>query len=447
MSKYFQNIINEISQLNTTKTVGKIISIRGSIIEAAGISFATNIGSKCKITPKNNPPIFCEVISLNNDVATLMPYDNLAGVGVNDPIQVISIEQTLYPSKHWLGRVINAFGEPIDQKGPLAQGNSPCNLQNAPPKAHERQRVSRKIDTGIKAINTFLSCCSGQRLGVFAGSGVGKSILLSMLTKFAEPQIKIIGLIGERGREVKEFLEDNLGEDGLANAIVVVATSDESPLRRKQAAYLTLALGEFFRDLQMDVLCILDSITRFASAQREIGLAAGEPPTAKGYTPSVFSELPKLLERAGPGLTSQGNITGFFSVLVEGDDFNEPISDTVRSILDGHIILSRKIANNGIYPAIDILKSVSRTLPKCNSVAENKLISKARTLLTDYENMADMIQIGAYKNGSDAKVDEAIKYINPLKNFINQRYDEKFNLEQSYHALAQSIDFTNWRKE
>jgi flagellum-specific ATP synthase len=447
MSIDLQTVINEITNLRTTKIVGKIVSIRGSIVEAAGISFATNIGSKCKIIPKNNPPIFCEVIALDKDITLLMPYDDLSGVGVGDEIQVISLEQTFYPTEKWLGRVINAFGEPIDQKGPLPKGERPCKLYNPPPKAHQRQRVGQKINTGIKAINTFLSCCSGQRLGVFSGSGVGKSILLSMLTKFAEPKVKIIGLIGERGREVQEFLQDNLGEEGLANAIVIVATSDESSLKRKQAAYLTMALSEFFRDLQMDVLCILDSITRFASAQREIGLSAGEPPTAKGYTPSVFSELPKLLERAGPGTASQGNITGFFSVLVEGDDFNEPISDSVRSILDGHIILNRKIANNGIYPAIDILSSVSRTLPKCNSAKENKLVTKARQLLTHYENMADMIQIGAYKNGSDAKIDEAIKYITPLKNFINQRYDEQFNLEQSYAELAKSIDYADWQKK
>nr|WP_234397649.1 FliI/YscN family ATPase [Sneathiella glossodoripedis] len=276
-------------------------------------------------------------------------------------------------------------------------------------------------------------------MGIFAGSGVGKSVLLSMLARYTEADVNIIGLIGERGREVQEFLEDDLGPEGLARSIVVVATSDEPALMRRQAAYLTLALAEYFRDLEKDVLCLMDSVTRFAMAQRDVGLSGGEPPTSKGYTPTVFSELPKLLERAGPG-PGKGTITGLFTVLVEGDDHNEPVADAVRGILDGHIVMERKIAERGRYPAINVLKSVSRTMPGCNSDEENQIISVAKQLLSTYEDMSELIRLGAYRKGTDQNVDAAIYYYPLLEQFMSQQKEECTSLDECYAQLAQILN-------
>ena len=276
-------------------------------------------------------------------------------------------------------------------------------------------------------------------MGIFSGSGVGKSILMSMIARFSSSEVNVIGLVGERGREVREFIQDYLGDEGLSRSVVIAATSDESPLMRRQAAYMTLAVAEAFRDSGKQVMCMMDSITRFAMAQREIGLASGEPPASKGYTPMVFSELPKLLERAGPGPEGTGSITGLFTVLVEGDDHNEPISDSVRGIIDGHIVLDRNIADRGRYPAIDILKSVSRMMPDCNTDDENRIVSKARSLLASYEEMADMIRLGAYRKGSDPKIDEAIVYYSSLEEFLSQDKNEKIKIEEGYEKLTEIL--------
>jgi flagellum-specific ATP synthase len=330
------------------------------------------------------------------------------------------------------------MGEPIDGKGPLAQGASPMSFRNQPPPAHSRKRVGAPLDLGVRALNTFLTCCRGQRMGIFAGSGVGKSVLLSMLARNVDAAVTVIGLVGERGREVQEFLQDDLGEEGLARSVVVVATSDEPALMRRQAAYLTLAIAEYFRDEEKDVLCLMDSVTRFAMAQREIGLSAGEPPTAKGYTPTVFTELPKLLERAGPGI-GQGTITGVFTVLVDGDDHNEPIADAVRGILDGHIVMERSIAERGRYPAINILKSVSRTMPKSADPAFWPVIQRARRVMATYADMEELIRLGAYRAGSSAEVDEAITLHEPLEAFLRQAKDEVSNLAFGYGQLEQIV--------
>jgi flagellum-specific ATP synthase len=288
-------------------------------------------------------------------------------------------------------------------------------------------------------MNAFLTTCRGQRMGIFAGSGVGKSSLLSMMAKNTDADVSVVGLIGERGREAREFIEDDLGEVGMARSVVVAATSDESALLRRQAAYVTLAVAEYFRDQQRDVLCLMDSVTRFAMAQREISLSVGEPPASKGYTPSVFAELPRLLERAGPGGPGEGSITGLFTVLVDGDDHNEPIADAVRGILDGHVVLDRAIAERGRYPAINILRSVSRTMPGCNNDEENKLVARGRRLLALYDDMAELIRLGAYRRGTDPAVDEAIHYYPALEGFLAQGKREATDLATSYTMLAELL--------
>src|SRR5262245_28172144 len=368
-----------------------------------------------------------------------MPFGSLEGVGLGCRAEIAESDSVVYPDRSWLGRVVGAMGTPVDGKGALHEGPDAYPLRAAPPSAHARKRVAGKIDLGVRAINAFLTCCRGQRMGIFAGSGVGKSTLLSMMARHTAADVTVIGLVGERGREVQDFLSDDLGPEGLAPAVVVVATSDEPPLMRRQAAYLTLAIAEYFRDQGLNVLCLMDSVTRFAMAQREIGLSAGEPPASKGYTPSVFAELPKLLERAGPG-TGEGSITGLFTVLVEGDDHNEPITDAVRSIVDGHIVLDRAIAERGRYPAVNILRSVSRTMPGCNSDAENKVVSRARQLMAQYEDMAEMIRLGAYRRGSDPLVDESIHYQPALDAFLTQQKAERAELAGGYTALHRILE-------
>ncbi|MGB1027632.1 MAG: FliI/YscN family ATPase, partial [Rhodospirillaceae bacterium] len=297
-------------------------------------------------------------------------------------------------------------------------------------------------DQGLNVLclmDSFTTCCEGQRMGIFAGSGVGKSSLMSMFIRHTNADVIVMGLVGERGREAREFIEDDLGEEGLARAVAVVATSDESPLMRRQAAYMTLAVAEYFRDQGLNVLCLMDSVTRFAMAQREISLSAGEPPASKGYTPTVFAELPKLLERAGPGKQGSGSITGLFTVLVEGDDHNEPISDAVRGILDGHIVLDRAIAERGRYPAVNVLRSVSRTMPNCNTEEQNQLVSRGRRLMSTYEDMSELIRLGAYRVGSNPEVDEALYYHQGLENFLSQPKGEGTSLDEGYALLAQTL--------
>ena len=434
--------VKEIGQVADYRLYGRVAGVLGMLVEVAGLDQSLSIGSRCAILAQSNRRVICEVIGFRDRRALLLPFGSLEGVGLGCKAEVLESEPVIRPSAAWLGRVINAMGEPIDGKGPLPSGPAPYPLRAAPPPAHSRKRIGGKVDLGVRAINTFLSCCSGQRMGIFAGSGVGKSVLLSMLARYSAADVSVIGLIGERGREVQEWLEVELGETGLQRSVVVVATSDEPPLMRRQAAHLTMALAESFRDQGQDVLCLMDSITRFAMAMREIGLSAGEPPTSKGYPPSVFAELPQLLERAGPG-RCQGSITGLFTVLVEGDDHNEPISDAVRSILDGHIVLERAIAERNRFPAINILRSVSRTMPDCNTAAETELVTRARRLLSIYEDMAELIRIGAYKRGSDQEIDQAIHYYPQIEGFLAQDKSTYSSLADGYQALAAALD-TPW---
>ena len=431
-------LAGQIAELDAVEVYGRVVGVRGLMVEVAGPIHAMSVGSRIVIETGSDRFIPCEVIGFSGSNAVVMPFDGLDGVRRGCRAVIANAANQVRPSPAWLGRVINAMGEPIDGKGPLAQGGSPMPFRNSPPPAHSRKRVGKPLDLGVRALNTFLTCCRGQRMGIFAGSGVGKSVLLSMLARNVAADVTVIGLVGERGREVQEFLQDDLGEKGLARSVVVVATSDEPALMRRQAAYLTLAIAEYFRDQNKSVLCLMDSVTRFAMAQREIGLSAGEPPTAKGYTPTVFTELPKLLERAGPGV-GVGTITAIFTVLVDGDDHNEPIADAVRGILDGHIVMQRSIAERGRYPAINILRSVSRTMPKSADPQFWPTIQRARQVMATYADMEELIRLGAYRAGSSPEVDEAIRLHEPLEGFLRQGKDEKATLLDGYRQLQKIV--------
>src|SRR6476619_3015295 len=430
-------LAEQIVDIDGVETYGRVVSVRGLMVEVAGPIHAMSVGAR-PTTETGSAKIPCEVVGFSGGHALAMPFAALDGVRRGCRAVVSTAAGTIRPSERWLGRVVNARAEPIDGQGPLPPGPAPYPYRNSPPPAHARRRVGAPLDLGVRALNTFITCCRGQRMGIFAGSGVGKSVLLSMLARNVDAAVSVIGLIGERGREVQEFLQDDLGEEGLARSVVVVATSDEPALMRRQAAYLTLAIAEYFRDEEKDVLCLMDSVTRFAMAQREIGLSAGEPPTAKGYTPTVFTELPKLLERAGPGMGA-GTITGIFTVLVDGDDHNEPIADAVRGILDGHVVMQRSIAERGRFPAINVLRSVSRTMPKSADPAYLPIILRARQVMATYADMEELIRLGAYRAGSSPEVDEAIRLHEPLEGFLRQAKDEKSSLAEGYQQLEQIL--------
>ncbi|MGE4219097.1 MAG: flagellar protein export ATPase FliI [Alphaproteobacteria bacterium] len=435
MTKALQHLLDDVSRVPGTLFHGRVKAIQGMLVEIGGVQDRLSVGDRCRVIGRGGRTVLCEVVGFRDERALTMPYSGLDGIGLGCRAEIVDAEPVAYPCDQWLGRVVNALGQPVDGGGPVAQGDTAYPVRAMPPPAHSRGRVAGKIDLGIRAMNTFTTCCRGQRMGIFAGSGVGKSIMLSMLARYSQADVIVIGLVGERGREVKEFIEEDLGADGLARSVVVVATSDESALMRRQAAHMTMTAAEYFRDRGKDVLCLIDSVTRFAMAQREIGLSVGEPPASKGYTPTVFAELPKLLERAGPG-AGAGTITGLFTVLVEGDDHNEPISDAVRGILDGHIVLDRAIAQRNRYPAINILRSVSRTMPGCNTDAENALVNRARALMATYEDMAELIRLGAYRRGSDPMVDEAIVYRDSLERFLSQDKRDRVTLAAGYADLA-----------
>ncbi len=427
-------LADQIDELDAAEIYGRVVGVRGLMVEVAGSLHAMSVGARVTIEAGGRL-IPCEVVGFSGPNALLMPFAALEGVRRGCRAVVTSVAAAVRPSGGWLGRVVNAMGEPIDGKGPLPAGPSPFAFRSSPPPAHARRRVGAPLDLGVRALNTFTTCCRGQRIGIFSGSGVGKSVLLSMLARNVAADVSVIGLIGERGREVQEFLQDDLGDAGLARSVVVVSTSDEPALMRRQAAYLTLAIAEYFRDEEQDVLVLMDSVTRFAMAQREIGLSAGEPPTAKGYTPTVFTELPRLLERAGPGI-GEGTVTGIFTVLVDGDDHNEPVADAVRGILDGHIVMERAIAERGRYPAINVLKSISRTMPKSADPAFLPVVNRARQVMATYTDMEELIRLGAYRKGSSAEVDEAIGLHPALEGFLAQGKEESTSLAEGYRRLA-----------
>lgn len=435
-----KSLTTAIDAIDEVEVFGRVKTVQGLLIEIVGPVRELRVGGRVSIETQAGEYLPAEIIGFREGHALCLPFGPLAGVRLGCKAVFQSSDGAVYPSPAWLGRVINAVGEPIDGKGPIAAGASAYPLRQNPLAAHDRVRVGAPIDLGVRVLNTFTTICDGQRMGIFAGSGVGKSVLMSMLARNTDADVAVIGLIGERGREVHEFISEYLGEEGLQRAVVVVATSDEAALMRRQAAYLTLSLSEYFRDQGQRVLCMMDSLTRFAMAQREIGLAIGEPPTAKGYPPTVFTELPRLLERAGPGTPSTGSITGLFTVLVEGDDHNEPIADAVRGILDGHIVMERGIAERGRYPAVNVLRSISRTMPGCVPVDMRLTLSKARELMSVYADMEELIRLGAYRKGSDPKVDRAIA-INPaLEAFLSQQREERTSIADGYNMLAAIVD-------
>jgi flagellum-specific ATP synthase len=438
-----------LTTLPPARLCGRVAGISGLAVELAGLENHVAIGDRISLQPRDGEPVPAEIVGFRNGRANAMVYGALDGLG---PGSVASFgfgrsgaerSGCLAVSDQWLGRVIDPLGRPLDGKGPLPRGIKPRPLRAAPPDATRRARLGPRLDLGVRVLNSFTTCRTGQRLGLFAGSGVGKSTLLSMLARHTDCDVAVISLVGERGREVREFLEDDLGEAGLARSVVVIATSDTPPLMRREAAYAAMAVAEHFRDEGKSVLLLMDSVTRFCLALREIGLSAGEPPATRGYPPSVFAELPRMLERAGPGPLlpdrPAGHITALFTVLVEGDDHNEPIADAVRGILDGHVVMDRRIGETGRYPAVDVLRSLSRSVPGCNSATENALMGRARALLAVHADMADMVRLGAYKAGSDPAVDEAVALVPRIEAVLRQTRDEHTSIEDSFAILADAM--------
>ncbi len=414
---------------------GQVSGITGLALDLEGTAGHLSIGDRVWIRPQAGPDVQAEAIGFHNGLTRVMTFGTLAGIGPGAKV-VVGGAARLSVTNRWLGRVVDPLGNAIDGKQPLLVGEHSSPVRCAPPNAARRARLGPRIDLGVKALNAFVTCRQGQRLGLFAGSGVGKSTLLSMLARFTACDVAVIALVGERGRELREFIEDDLGPDGLARSVLVVATSDQPALMRRECAYAATCVAEYFRDQGKSVLLMMDSVTRFCLALREIGLSAGEPPTTRGYPPSVFAELPQLLERAGPGLPGGGMITGLFTVLVEGDDQNEPIADAVRGILDGHVVLDRRIGEGGRYPAIDVLRSISRTVPGVNTPKENALALRARALLAIWQDMADLVRLGAYKSGSDASVDEAVRLAPHIETFLSQSKAATCSVDQGFAELA-----------
>jgi flagellum-specific ATP synthase len=438
MPTLLSRITADIDALDPRRFEGRVTGLSGFLVEATGPQEALALGARATIHGAQITR--GEIVGFRGDRALLAPYDSIEAIRPGARVTLAGSAPMVRPSRAWLGRVIDCFGQPVDGAGPLQQGLKARLVRGAPPSAHARARVGERLDVGVRCLNMFAALCRGQRMGVFAGSGVGKSVLMSMLARGAKADVIVIGLVGERGREVKEFIEDTLGEEGRARSVVVVATSDEAAARRRLAPHMACAVAEHFRDEGLDVLLLVDSVTRLAMAQREIGLSVGEPPTTKGYTPSVFAELPKLLERAGPGHEGKkGSITALFTVLVDGDDHNEPIADAVRGILDGHIVMERSIAERGRYPAVNVLKSISRLMPMCHTDEENVLIARARASLSLYEEMEELIRIGAYKPGADPDVDEAVRVRPALERLLSQGRHEQTSFDESFAMLAEAL--------
>lgn len=431
IEKYF----HRLDALEPVKTIGTVKRAVSLVVESVGPP--ASVGELCEISDGNrsNERIPAEVIGFRDNYVISMPLFKVDGIKLGDKVVCRRKKASVPVSNALLGRVVNALGEPIDDKGSIDSVEA-YPVQPAETNPLERKNIEEPLGTGIRTIDGLLTCGKGQRIGIFGGSGIGKSTLLGMMARYTAADVIVIGLVGERGREVRGFIEKDLGEEGLERSVVVVSTSDQPPLLRIRAALAATTIAEYFRDQGKNVLLVMDSVTRFAMAQREVGLAAGEPPASKGYTPSVFSLLPRLLERAG-NFSSGGSITGFYTVLVEGDDMSEPVADSVRSLLDGHIVLNRELAWRNHYPCIDVLASISRLMPDLVSQAYLQKAGKIREWLSTYRKAEDMINIGAYVKGSNPKIDTALEKIDLINTYLIQRSEESESIENAFTLLEE----------
>ncbi len=432
----FDRYKNILSKKNFIQYSGKVSRIIGLTVESMGP--AVNLNELCEIySIKDDRPILAEVIGFKDNIVSLMPLGSLEGIGPGS--YVIATGKRMHVPVGWnlIGRILDGLGRPMD-KGNQIEGEELYPIYNEPPDPLKRRVIKTSLSLGIRAIDGLLTIGRGQRIGIFSGSGVGKSTLMGMIARNTDAHVNVIGLIGERGREVREFIENDLKEEGLSRSVLIVATSDQPALIRLKAAYVATSIAEYFRDKGKDVLFMMDSLTRFAMAQREVGLSIGEPPVSRGYTPSVFSVLPKLLERTGA--SSEGSITAVYTVLVDGDDMNEPITDSVRGILDGHIVLSRNLANKNHYPAIDILSSISRLMPNIITEDHKKIANTIKTILSAYKDAEDLINIGAYQKGSNHEIDIAIDKIEQINDFLKQGTYETVSFPETIEKMGKIIE-------
>jgi flagellum-specific ATP synthase len=429
----FEKYTNMVEDMDPIKFLGTVRKVQGLVVESVGPQAV--VGELCQISiPKEKKLVWAEVVGLANGVVQLMPYDDIDGIEIGAAVRAMGEFLSVPVSGKLLGRVLNSMGKPIDGKGDIG-ATEWRSIFRKPPNVLERRRIREKLATGIRSIDGLITAGKGQRLGIFSGSGFGKSTLLGMIARNTAADVNVIALIGERGREVREFIENDLGEDGLARSVVVVATSNESSLARIRGAFIATTIAEYFRDEKRDVVVMFDSVTRFARAQREIGLSIGEPPANRGFTPSVFSLLPKLLERCSN--SADGTMTGFFTVLVEGDDLDEPVADTIRGILDGHIVLTRRLAYRNHYPAVDVLASISRLATSVTGPKTKEAVAYVRRMLATYAEAEDLINVGAYVRGSSGEIDEAIRKMPEIEGFLKQGIAEKAQLADTLAKMGE----------
>lgn len=426
---------HRLSEETYFKRLGRVVKVVGLTIESVGPDAKLNDLCRIVIDRDSGSSVLAEVVGIRDKRLLLMPYESIEGLGVGCIVENTGHPLSVLVGPQLLGHTLDGIGRPTDTENLVIEGGRECPVEAPPPDPMSRVIIHEVLPLGVKAVDGLITVGKGQRIGIFAGSGVGKSTLLGMFARNTKADINVIALIGERGREVREFVERDMGEEGMKRSVVIVATSDQPALIRNKAAKTATAIAEYFREEGRDVLLMMDSLTRFSMAQREIGLASGEPPVTRGYPPSVYSEMPKLLERAGTG--EKGSITGLYTVLVDGDDFNEPITDTARSILDGHIMLSRKLGHRNHYPAIDILQSISRVMSSIASPEHKALAGKLKNVMAVYQEAEDLINIGAYKQGSNPEIDYAIEKIQGVNQFLQQGTEEKFQFEEVLEKLGE----------